>query len=158
VKKAAVLGVAALALYAGGHQAAARASGPAAVKAVAYARAQLGKPYQWGGAGPGAYDCSGLTWAAWTSAGAAMGQRSTAAGQYATERHVAIPAAGDLVFFAGADGTTASPGHVGIVTDPGRRVMIDAYATGYPVGYDTYGPGATRPGLSNPVGFTDPTA
>jgi cell wall-associated NlpC family hydrolase len=31
--------------------------------------AQLGKPYQWGAAGPAAYDCSGLTSQAWGHAG-----------------------------------------------------------------------------------------
>jgi hypothetical protein len=34
--------------------------------------------------------------------------------------------------------------------------MIDAYASGFPVEYDTYGPGASRQGLGDPVGFTDP--
>ena len=33
---------------------------PAAATAIAYARAQLGKPYVWGGTGPDAFDCSGL--------------------------------------------------------------------------------------------------
>ena len=42
---------------------------PAAATAVAFARAQLGKPYLWGGTGPGAFDCSGLVWAAYQSAG-----------------------------------------------------------------------------------------
>ena len=31
-----------------------------AAKALAFARAQLGKPYVWGAAGPASYDCSGL--------------------------------------------------------------------------------------------------
>src|SRR5690606_25341099 len=29
-------------------------------KAIAYAQAQLGEPYAWGGAGPSKWDCSGL--------------------------------------------------------------------------------------------------
>ncbi|MFE7972286.1 NlpC/P60 family protein [Streptomyces shenzhenensis] len=37
--------------------------------AVRYAMEQLGKPYQWGAQGPGAYDCSGLTSQAWQHAG-----------------------------------------------------------------------------------------
>ena len=37
---------------------------------------------------------------------------------------------GDLVFFAGADGTPTAPGHVGIVVNPATHTMIDAYATG----------------------------
>ncbi|MGW3124803.1 C40 family peptidase [Streptomyces sp. NPDC001123] len=38
-------------------------------KAVAFATAQLGKPYVWGAEGPDSYDCSGLTSQAWASAG-----------------------------------------------------------------------------------------
>ncbi|WP_307806838.1 NlpC/P60 family protein, partial [Streptomyces sp. FH025] len=37
--------------------------------AVAFALAQVGKPYLWGGTGPGSYDCSGLTSQAWLHAG-----------------------------------------------------------------------------------------
>ncbi|MFF9870542.1 NlpC/P60 family protein [Streptomyces sp. NPDC013953] len=40
-----------------------------AVRAVSFARAQLGKPYIWGGTGPRGYDCSGLVQAAWKAAG-----------------------------------------------------------------------------------------
>nr|WP_239158375.1 C40 family peptidase [Streptomyces sp. SID13726] len=38
-------------------------------KALAYARRQLGKPYEWGAEGPKTYDCSGLTSEAWAHAG-----------------------------------------------------------------------------------------
>jgi cell wall-associated NlpC family hydrolase len=40
--------------------------------AVAYARAQLGKPYVFATAGPNTFDCSGLTMAAWAAAGVRM--------------------------------------------------------------------------------------
>lgn len=43
--------------------------GAKAGKALAFARAQIGKPYVWGAMGPGSYDCSGLTQAAWKAAG-----------------------------------------------------------------------------------------
>ena len=76
--------------------------------------------------------------------------------QWATEPHVSSPAPGDLVFFPGADGTPSSPGHVGMVIDPSRDLMIDAYAAGFPVEVDAYGPGAAEPGLADPVGFTQP--
>ncbi|MEV6958720.1 C40 family peptidase [Streptomyces sp. NPDC051207] len=38
-------------------------------RAVRFAVRQIGKPYQWGAEGPGAYDCSGLTSEAWAHAG-----------------------------------------------------------------------------------------
>ncbi|MFQ6145520.1 C40 family peptidase [Streptomyces seoulensis] len=45
-------------------------------EAVRYAVRQLGKPYQWGAAGPLAYDCSGLTSQAWARAGTAIPRTS----------------------------------------------------------------------------------
>src|SRR5437588_420714 len=38
-------------------------------RAVKFAYRQVGKPYQWGGAGPRTYYCSGLVMAAWRKAG-----------------------------------------------------------------------------------------
>jgi peptidoglycan DL-endopeptidase CwlO len=117
--------------------------------AISYAEAQLGKPYQWGGTGPDAFDCSGLVMMAYRSAGINIARTSEA--QWATETR--IPASqvqpGDLVFFAGADGTATNPGHVGLVI--GRGQMIEAYATGFPIRIASYtGRGAigfTRPGI-----------
>lgn len=40
-----------------------------AEKVLAFARAQIGRPYVWGATGPSSYDCSGLTQAAWKAAG-----------------------------------------------------------------------------------------
>jgi cell wall-associated NlpC family hydrolase len=51
------------------------------------------------------------------------------------------------VFFAGSDGTTTDPGHVGLVIGNGK--MIEAYATGFPIRVASYvGRGA--------IGFTEP--
>jgi cell wall-associated NlpC family hydrolase len=130
------------------------APGRAAAEAIAYARAQLGKPYLWGGTGPDAFDCSGLVMQAYASVGISL--QRTSEQQWASEPHVWTPRAGDLVFFAGSDGTPAAPGHVGIVVDPSRRLMIDAYATGWPVEYDTYGANESKSGLNPVIGFTDP--
>ena len=48
-------------------------------------------------------------------------------------------------------------GHVGIVVDPARNLMIDAYGPdGAPISYDTYGLPTSRPGNGAVVGFTDP--
>ena len=51
-----------------------RAAGVSAV--LAYAHAQLGKPYCYAGVGPDCYDCSGLTMMAWAQAGVSMSHGS----------------------------------------------------------------------------------
>src|SRR5262249_60861180 len=56
---------------------------------------------------------------------------------------------GDLVFFAGSDGTVTDPGHVGLVVGGGK--MIEAYATGFPIRVSSY---ANR----GAIGFTEPWA
>jgi cell wall-associated NlpC family hydrolase len=131
------------------------APGKAAAAAIAYARAQIGKPYEWGATGPDAFDCSGLVMRAYASAGVSIARTSQA--QWATEPGVSDPAPGDLVFFAGADGTASDPGHVGLVVDPSRDLMIDAYAPGVPIHEETYGQPGSAPGLQDPVGFTYPS-
>jgi cell wall-associated NlpC family hydrolase len=131
------------------------APGKAAATAIAYARAQVGKPYEWGGTGPAAFDCSGLVMQAYASAGVSLARTSQE--QWATESHMSSPQPGDLVFFAGADGTASAPGHVGLVVDPSRDLMIDAYAPGVPIHEETYGRPGSAPGLHDPVGFTDPS-
>lgn len=137
----------------------ATAAGPAlsdtaARKAITYARAQLGKPYAWGGTGPAAFDCSGLTMMAYQSAGISIPRTSQQ--QYAQGSQVPTPQPGDLVFFDGADGTPSAPGHVGLVVGP--HTMIEAYATGYPVRISAFGTATSPPGDGQPVGYTDPAA
>jgi peptidoglycan DL-endopeptidase CwlO len=92
--------------------------------AIAYARAQIGKPYAWGGAGPSAFDCSGLVMMAWAQAGVYFPH--LAQDQYdMTER---IPLSnllpGDLVFY----GTPSDVYHVGLYIGGGE--MIAAPETG----------------------------
>ena len=117
-------------------------------------RSQLGKPYQFGGTGPDAYDCSGLTMMAYRAAGLAIPRTSQAQWAYGRQIPASQARPGDLVFFAGAHGTTTAPGHVGIVINPATHTMIDAYATGYGIEYDTYGLPASKAGLSPIAGFT----
>ena len=125
-----------------------------AAAVILYAAAQLGKPYQWGGTGPDAFDCSGLAMMAYRAAGIAIPRTSQQ--QWAAGPRVppgwAQP--GDLVFFAGSDGTPWAPGHVGIVIGNGE--MIEAYATGYPVRVATYGRLSSPPGDQVVAGFTRP--
>jgi cell wall-associated NlpC family hydrolase len=100
----------------------------AAAQAVAFARAQIGKPYQWGATGPDAYDCSGLTMSAYASAGVSIPRTSSA--QWTIGTHIGSMAdlvAGDLVFYA--SGSSASTiHHVGLYIGDG--LMIEAPYTG----------------------------
>ncbi|MDH2424559.1 C40 family peptidase [Sphaerisporangium sp. TRM90804] len=101
-------------------------TGPAsgnARAALQFAYAQVGKPYRYGGTGPGSWDCSGLTQAAWRAAGVSLPR--TAASQYSwgASRRVPLSALqpGDLVFRSGL-------GHVGMYAGDGK--MVHAPRTG----------------------------
>jgi peptidoglycan DL-endopeptidase CwlO len=122
---------------------------------IAYARQQLGKPYLWGGTGPDAFDCSGLTMMAYRAAGIDTPRTSEDQWLWGPRIPAGHEQPGDLVFFAGSDGTTTAPGHVGLVIGHGE--MIEAYATGFPIRISPYGPGGA-PGDTSPVGFTRPWA
>jgi cell wall-associated NlpC family hydrolase len=156
-QQAAVAAVVGLAIAASGkHLAtAAHTAGPpghVAAVAIAYAQGQIGKPYIYGASGPSAFDCSSLTQAAYAHAGLSIPR--TSEGQWAAMQHVSSPQPGDLVFFTGSP-IDAPPGHVGIVVNPARHLMIDAYGSGTAVRYDTYGLPSSAPGLSDPTGFAD---
>jgi cell wall-associated NlpC family hydrolase len=120
----------------------ASAPSSAARQAVAYAKAQLGKPYIWGAEGPRGFDCSGLTMMAWKSAGVSIPRVSGA--QYGIGRHINSMSAlepGDLVFFG------HPIHHVGMYV--GNGTMIEAPYTGANVRYHSINrsdyAGATRP-------------
>ncbi|WP_393079281.1 NlpC/P60 family protein [Streptomyces sp. LN704] len=68
-------------------------------KAIAFARAQIGKPYVWGATGPGSYDCSGLTQAVWKAAGVTLPRTTYDQVNAGTTVPLSAIEPGDLVFF-----------------------------------------------------------
>lgn len=120
--------------------------------AVSWAEEQLGKPYQWAAAGPGSFDCSGLTMAALAQAGITVTHNANVQWQQTKAHPVAENqlAAGDLVFYVGSDGSLTAPGHVGIYIGNGE--VIDAPYAGANVRFD---PLTT---ISGYAGATDPYA
>ncbi|MDG4828345.1 NlpC/P60 family protein [Solwaraspora sp. WMMD1047] len=102
----------------------------AAGTAVRFAVAQLGKPYQWGGSGPGGYDCSGLTSAAWAAAGVQLPHNAARQWSVVNKISRADRRPGDLVFYyadihhvaiyVGADRIVHAP-------RPGKRIRMDRF-------------------------------
>lgn len=123
-----------------------------AAKAIQYALAQLGVPYQWGGDGPGGFDCSGLTQAAYAAAGVAIPRTSEQ--QWLALPHVPLADAlpGDLVFFNPGEFIPGLPGHVGIYLGNGQ--FIDAPHTGATVRIDTLASYLPVFGVARPAALT----
>jgi cell wall-associated NlpC family hydrolase len=111
-----------------------RPAGKVAATAIAFAKAQLGKPYQWGAAGPDAYDCSGLVYAAYAAAGIRLGRTTYQWRQDGPVVPLSQIQPGDLLFSAGSDGTPANPGHVVMYLGDGQ--VIQAPQTGQDVQVD----------------------
>ncbi|GAA1437487.1 C40 family peptidase [Microlunatus lacustris] len=111
-------------------------------KAVAFAKAQLGKPYRFGAAGPAAYDCSGLTGSAWKAAGVTLPRTSQT--QIGVGRSVSRGdlQPGDLVFYY------SGISHVGLYVGNGQ--IVHAPNASKPVQYAGVDSmpwaGARRPG------------
>jgi cell wall-associated NlpC family hydrolase len=103
------------------------ASGSRLARAVAFALRQRGKPYQWGAEGPDAYDCSGLTWAAWRAAGVTI-PRTAAAQLSGLPRVRGRLRSGDLVIYPSSG---PSRRHVAMVVGRGR--MVEALGRGIPI-------------------------
>ena len=98
--------------------------------AISFARAQLGEPYQWGAAGPGAWDCSGLTMGAWQAGGKYLPHYSVAQYEQSTPISVGSLRPGDLVFW-GSSSSPSSIYHVALYAGGGQ--IIHAPRTGRPV-------------------------
>lgn len=90
-------------------------------KAVAFAYAQIGKPYEWGATGPGSFDCSGLTMSAWAAAGVSIPRISYDQMSQLPSVSTSALQPGDILGFAGNS-------HVGIYV--GGGYLIDAPQTG----------------------------
>ncbi|MER5650590.1 NlpC/P60 family protein [Streptosporangium sp. NPDC002524] len=93
--------------------------------ALQFAYAQIGKPYQWGGEGPGGYDCSGLTQTAWARAGVGIPRTTYEQWSWGAGRRVPLDLnqlqPGDLLFSKGL-------GHMGMYAGNGK--MVHAPRTG----------------------------
>lgn len=92
--------------------------------AIAYARAQLGKPYIFGGEGPVGYDCSGLTMKAYAYAGLYIGSHSVNNQYYTAANRGQLVSygskqAGDLIFWGSGPGDFY---HVGIYIGGGMMI------------------------------------
>ncbi|MGF1429120.1 NlpC/P60 family protein [Kitasatospora sp. LaBMicrA B282] len=117
-------------------------------QAVAFAMAQLGKPYEWGAIGPDTFDCSGLTSQAWLHAGVEIPRTSQE--QWAELPHVPLNQLrpGDLVLYY------ASAEHVAMYI--GGGLVVQAPHTGAVVRVSPIGMapvlGAVRP---DPQGAAD---
>ena len=100
----------------------------AGAKAIAFAFAQLGAPYVWGGIGPYAagFDCSGLTSQAWLSAGVVIPR--TSEDQWADLPHIALDALrpGDLIiYFSGASHVAMYLGDGEVIEAPHPGAFVD---------------------------------
>jgi hypothetical protein len=102
--------------------------------AVSFALAQLGKPYLWGAAGPAAYDCSGLTMAAWAAAGVRLGHYTGDQQQEGVAVSPSDLVPGDLVLVPGSDSPGPGvAGHVGLYLGDGLVISAIGPAMGVAV-------------------------
>lgn len=106
-----------------------RAVNTAASRAVAYALAQVGKPYVYGGTGPYSYDCSGLTQSAWRAAGVSIPRTSQSQWNALTRVSVSEALPGDIVVYYGGASHVAlyiGGGKIVEAPRPGRSVRTAA--------------------------------
>jgi cell wall-associated NlpC family hydrolase len=94
-------------------------------KAVAFAYAQLGKPYVYGATGPSSYDCSGLTQAAWAAAGVSIPR--TTFEQWGALPHIPMSELqpGDLIYYNGESHTAIYVGGGYIIDAPHTGAVVE---------------------------------
>lgn len=103
---------------------------PTRIRALNWAKSQYGKPYRYGGTGPGGYDCSGLVMMAYRHAGISL-PRTTY--QMLASKHlvrVAHPLKGDLAFYGS--------GHVELYAH--GKYTYGAHSSGTRIGWMQFGP------------------
>ncbi|MET7453101.1 NlpC/P60 family protein [Streptomyces sp. NPDC005574] len=93
-----------------------RASGGKAVRALEFARAQIGRPCVWGATGPESYDCASLTQAAWRAAGVALPRNAPDQASAGTVIPLGDVQPGDLIFFYD------NLSHLGLYTGDGMMI------------------------------------
>ncbi|MEU6728760.1 bifunctional lytic transglycosylase/C40 family peptidase [Nonomuraea wenchangensis] len=120
-------------------------------KILAYALAQRGKPYLWGGTGPDAFDCSGVIYAAYRSAGLQIPRTTFGQWPFGVRVLEGQEQPGDLVFFNAGPGTSANnPGHVGLVVSKGKMLEARCTLCG-PIKVTSYSARGNRIGFTRPL-------
>ncbi|GAA2815684.1 NlpC/P60 family protein [Kitasatospora aburaviensis] len=112
-------------------------AGRGATAAVAFARAQIGKPYAWGAAGPGSFDCSGLVMRAWQAGGVQLSRTTWGMRNEGTKttRENLLP--GDLVITNGGGHVQLYLGDGKVIHAPGagKHVTVTALTASHVVEY-----------------------
>ncbi|WP_405797676.1 NlpC/P60 family protein [Streptomyces sp. NBC_01506] len=96
-------------------------------KAIEYATAQIGKPYEWGAEGPSSYDCSGLTSEAWGAAGRGIPRTSQEQWRLLPRVPLGEMRPGDLIIYhddASHVGMYVGDGSIVHAPRPGRQVTL----------------------------------
>ena len=110
-----------------GEHTAAPASSSKVDQLIAFLKSQLGKPYVYGASGPDAYDCSGLTQAAFAAIGVTIPRTSQEQSTVGTPVSISDLQPGDLIFWGGE----GSAYHVGVFIGDGQ--YLDAANPSTPV-------------------------
>ena len=101
---------------------------------VGFALAQVGKSYRWGAAGPGAYDCSGLTMASYAKVGIRLAHQSGAQARAGRAVSRSQLQRGDLIVYSGHVGIALGGGKMVHAANP-RTGIVVANIYGSPTGY-----------------------
>lgn len=120
--------------------------------AVIFAWQQVGKPYCWGGTGPGCFDCSGLVQRAWASVGVALPRTADEIASRLDEVPLKEVRSGDVLWWPGHVGLYAGYGWViealdrrdGVVRRPAKKNPYRAFRPNEEVAH-----ASSRGGLSN---------